>query len=304
MQNISAINAIMNINYIKTFIAVYRAGSFIDVAKEQNIAPSSVSRSISSLEEILKTRLFQRTTRSLIPTQAGEAYFANIEPLVEEIALINQSLVDATTKPSGRLRITTSVSYGQIIIAPKLASFRKKYPDIQLELILSDGRIDIINDQIDLAIRHGRLPDSSLITRKLTNVNYHLVSSNKYLEQHGAPKKPQDILKHDLVTFTYDDFKHSWTFKKHNVSQDIPLKPVLTATNASVIRQCVREGLGIALLADWTISDDLRSGKLVKILPDWQISGTSTDTSIWLIYPSKKFIPAKTKAFTEFLLKN
>ena len=304
MQNIGAINAIMNIDYIKTFIAVYRAGSFVEVAKEQNLAPSSVSRSIATLEEILKTRLFQRTTRSLTPTQAGEAYFEKMEPLIEEIDLVNQSLIDATTKPSGRLRVTTSVSYGQIVLAPKLAAFREQYPDIQLELILSDGRIDIINDQIDLAIRHGSLPDSSLITRKLTDVKYRLVSSNKYLEQREAPKTPQDLENHELVTFIYDDFRHSWTFETNEVSQSVPVQPVLTATNASAIRQCVRDGLGIALLADWTVLEDLQSGRLVELLTDWQISGVTTETAIWLVYPSNRFTPAKTRVFTDFLLKN
>jgi len=303
LQNISAIKAIMNIEYIKTFIAVYRAKSFVEVAKDQCRAPSSVSRSIATLESILKTRLFQRTTRSLTPTQAGEVYFEKMEPLIEEMELVNQSLFDDTTKPSGHLRITTSVSYGQVVIAPKLAAFHEQFPDIQLELILSDGHIDIINEQIDIAIRHGQLPDSSLIVRKLTDVKYHLVSSEKYLKKHRAPKKPEDLQEHELVTFTYDDFKYNWTFEKNEDIQSIAVQSVLTATNATAIRQCVRDGLGIALLAGWTIQEDLESGKLVELLPDWQVSGARSDTAIWLVYPSNRFTPAKTKAFTEFLLK-
>jgi len=294
----------MNINYIKTFIAVYRTRSFIEVAKDQSVAASSVSRSIATLESILKTRLFQRTTRSLTPTQSGEAYFEKMEPLIEELDLVNQSLKDATAKPSGRLRVSMSVSYGQIVIAPKLAAFRKQYPDIQLELILSDNQVDLVNDQIDLAIRHGNLPDSSLVTRKLTDVKYRLVSSLKYLEQHGTPKEPQDLKEHELVTFTYDDFKHNWRFDVNETTQNIPIRPVLTASNASIIRQCIRDGLGIALLADWTISDDLKSGKLEELFKEYQISGASKDTAVWLIYPSRMFKPAKTTAFIDFLLKN
>jgi len=226
---INAINAIMNIEHIKTFITVYRVGSFVEVAKEKNIAPSSISRSIATLEEILNTRLFQRTTRKLTPTQAGEAYFQKIEPLIDEISLVNQSIIDSTAKPSGRLRITTSVSYGQIVIAPILTTFRKQYPDIQLELILSDGHIDIINEQIDLAIRHGSLLDSSFITRKLTDVKYHLVSNRKYLNKNGVPQVPQDLKNHDLVTFTYNDFRHYWSFETDDISHNIPVEPVLSA---------------------------------------------------------------------------
>jgi len=283
----------MNIDNMKTFLAVYRAGSFVKVAKDRNVAPSSISRAIAALEESLKTRLFQRSTRQLTPTLAGEAYFEKIEPLIDEINLINQSLIDTTTKPSGRLRITSSVSYGQVVIAPKLAEFRKQYPDIQLELVLSDGRIDLINDQIDLAIRHGSLEDSNLI---------HLVTSHKYIEQHGIPSAPDELKEHDLVTFTYNDFKHSWSFNKGDVSQSISIEPVLTASNALAIQECVREGLGIALLADWTVENDLKSGALVELLTDWKISGSTDDTSIYLLSPSNRFIPAKTKVFTEFLL--
>jgi len=304
MQKINAINAFMNIDYIKTFIAVYRAGSFVSVANDHNQAASSVSRSIAALENILKTRLFQRTTRSLTPTQAGEAYFEKMEPLIEEMELVNQSLIDARTKPSGRLRISTSVSYGQLVLAPKIAAFQKEYPDIQLELILSDDRVDLINEQIDLAIRHGSLPDSGLISRKLTDVKYHLVTSKKYLSENITPRNPKDLQQHNLVTFTYNDFRHNWVFEKGKSIEHISVQPVLTATNAAVIRQTVKAGLGIALLADWTVCDDLESGNLMELLTNWRISGTSTESAIWLIYPSNRFVPEKTKVFADFLLSN
>lgn len=292
----------MNLDYIKMFIAVYRAGSFIEVANEQGLAPSSVSRSIGALENALKTRLFQRTTRSLMPTREGEAYFQKIVPLVEEIELAHQSLMDSAAKPSGRLRVTTSVSYGQIMIAPRLASFRQHFPNIDLELILSDGHLDLINDQIDLAIRHGSLSDSSLVARKLADVAYHLVCSPRYLEQRSRPRKPEDLHAHELITFTYEDFRHKWVFKKKEMSQGLSIKPALTVSNAATIRQCARDGAGIALLADWTISDDLQSGRLIKVLPDWRISGTASASAIWLVYPSNRFVPAKTRAFADFLL--
>jgi len=292
----------MNIDQIKTFLAVYRTKSFVEVAKEQNVAPSSISRSIAMLESILKTRLFQRTTRNLTATQAGEIYFKKMEPLIEEIDLVNQSLINSTAQPSGLLRITSSVSYGQAVIAPILTEFQKKYPDIQLELILSDSRIDIINDQIDIAIRHGALPDSNLIARKLTDVQYKLVSSKGYLDKFGIPQEPEDLKSHNLVTFTYDGFKHNWVFKNNYESKKIAIQPVLTTTNALAIQQSIYKGLGIALLADWTVSEGLKSGELVELFSDWKISGETTETAIWLVYPSNKFIPAKTKAFANFLL--
>jgi len=304
MHYIDAKNAIMYIDSIKAFIAVYRAGSFVEVANDWNVAPSSISRSVASLEANLNTRLFQRTTRNLTPTQEGERYFEQISPLIEEVDLVHQSLIDTTATPSGHLRVTASVSYGQIVIAPKLKAFRKQYPNIELELTLSDGHIDLISDQVDVAIRHGSLDDSSLVARKLADVTYHLVSSKAYIDQNGVPRKPEDLQQHELVTFAYENFRHAWKFEVDGVSQSIPIKPIMTVTNAATIRQSVRDGVGIALLADWTIQDDLRSGKLVEILPKWKVQGLSTDTAVWLVYPSRRFVPAKTRAFIEFILDN
>lgn len=292
----------MNTDYIKTFLAVYRAGSFVEVAKDQNLAPSAVSRSISALENLLKTRIFQRTTRNLTPTRAGEIYFERIAPLIEEMDLTHQSLIDAAATLSGRLRVTASVTYGQVVIAPQLKLFRERNPNIEVEFLLSDGQVDLVNGQVDIAIRHGNLHDSTLVARKLANVNYRLVSSKTYLEQNGIPKSPDDLRQHELVTFVYDNYRYAWVFKANGDTCTLPIKPALTISSAAAIRQCVIEGAGISLLADWMIEEDLSKGRLVERLPDLKVSGVSSDSAIWLVYPSSRFIPAKSKAFANFLL--
>ncbi len=292
----------MHIDQIKTFLAVYRAGSFIDVANEKNIAPSSVSRAVASLEEALKTRLFQRTTRKLVPTQAGAIYFEKMVPLIEEMDLVNQSLTDVSTTPSGRLRVTASVSYGQIMLAPKLSAFRTLYPKIELELILSDTRIDLVENQIDVSIRHGALPDSSLVARKLTGVSYRLVASHSYLDRFGIPDTPDELGQHELVTFTYQDYRSTWMFQQGDALKSVVIKPGTRITNAAAIRECVLNGQGIALLANWTIRDDIALDTLSTVLPDWQVRGTSDDSAIWIVYPSNRFIPAKTRVFVDYIL--
>lgn len=292
----------MNTDQIHTFIAVYRAQSFIAVAKERNVAPSSITRAIAALETQLATRLFQRSTRSVTPTEAGDAYYMQMSPLMEAFDEAHDSLAQLGAGPSGRLRVSASVSYGQIVIAPLLKAFRECYPDIDLELILSDRRVDIISEQIDIAIRHGRLPDSALTARKLSDVTYKLVSSPEYLSQNAKIKTPDDLTEHDLLTFTYDDFRYEWTFQKKDEVKTLPISPVITISNAGAIRQCVERGMGIALLADWTVSADLASGKLVEVLPKWDVSGLAQNTMIWLVYPSSRFVPAKTRAFVDFIV--
>jgi len=292
----------MKTEQIKTFLAVYRAGDFISVAKERNVAPSSITRSVAALEATLKTQLFQRSTRSLRPTEAGDNYYRLMGPIMEEFDHAHDKLREDDLGPSGHLRVTASVSYGQIVIAPRLKKFRERYPNIELDLILSDGRIDLISEQIDVAIRHGRLPDSSLTARKLTDVTYKLVASPDYLSQNSKISSPESLKAHELITFGYEDFRDEWHFIKNDVQQAIAITPAIKISNAVAIRQCVRDGVGVALLADWTVEDDIKSKKLVRLLPLWTASGSTKDTAIWLVYPSSRYTPAKSKAFIDFML--
>ena len=292
----------MNTDHIKTFLAVYQAGSFVSVAKERNVAPSSITRSIAALEGILKTRLFQRSTRKIMPTEAGVAYYRRMLAIMDEFDDAHDTLAARASGPSGRLRVTASVSYGQIIIAPQLPKFREQFPDVDLELILSDGRMNLIAEQIDVALRHGRLPDSSLTAKKLSDVSYHLVASPNYLANRPSITRPEDLATKDIVTFSYDDFRAEWLFEHKGVSQSVPIKPSLTISNSGAIRECVLNDAGISLLADWTISEDLKNGTLIEVLPKWRASGTSQNSAIWIVYPSSRFVPAKTRAFVDFMV--
>ncbi len=294
----------MNIDTIKIFISTYQTHSFAAVAKDLNVSPSSISRSITTLENELKVRLFQRTTRKLTATQEGELFYYRVLPLVEEIARLAQDLRLTASTPSGKIRITASTSYGQIVLAPLLNKFHHAYPDIDIEIILSDHRLDMVVEQIDLAIRHGALPDSSLIARKLKNVSYSLVATPEFLASKREILTPNDITQYSLISFTYQGFSKQWTFKKDSKEYRINIQPKLTISNAAAIKECVKNNFGIAMLADWTIKNDIQSGSLVSVLPDWSVSGNDENTSIWLIQPSRNFIPDKVQVFKEFLLKH
>lgn len=291
----------MNTDHIKIFLAVYRAQSFVAVAKDRNVSPSSITRAVAALESSLSTRLFQRSTRIVTPSEAGDAYYKRIAPIIDAFDETHDNLTQRISGPSGRLRVTASVSYGQIVIAPKLSAFRERFPDIELELILSDSRVDIISEQIDVAIRLGRLPDSALTARKLSDVTYKLVASPDYLSGRDPVNAPEDLARHDLITFTYSDFRYEWRFQKRDVQQLMPITPCMTISNAVAIQHCIRDGMGIALLADWTVAKDLKSGRLTEILPQWRLSGANQDTSVWIVYPSSRYIPAKTRAFVDFI---
>ena len=294
----------MDIDQIRLFISVYKAQSFAAVAKELNIAPSSVSRAIASLEEKLQTRLFQRTTRSLAPTQSGEHYYHRVEVLIEELELAQQEIVAQNSEPFGTLRVTASTSFGQTVLAPLMEGFHAQYPKIRVEMTLSDSQSNIIDDQFDLAVRHGNLSDSSFIARKLIDVRYLLVANKEYLESSFSPQAPQDIQNHRLISFGYSNFNKEWIFRRGQKTETVPIKPILTITAASAIKECITGGFGISLLPDWIVRKELKNKELVSILDDWHITGKNLNNAIWLLYPTRTFIPAKTSAFMEYLQTN
>ena len=304
MQITNAVGARMNLDHIQLFILVYKAKSFASVAKKLNVAPSSVSRAIAGLEEQLQARLFQRTTRTLTPTQLGEDYFHRVEALIDELELARDEVFNQNSEPFGSIKVTASTSFGQKVLSPLLNGFLERYPKIRLDLVLSDAQVNVIDDRFDLAIRHGALRDSSLVARKLMDVRYTLVASPNYLARSAKIVKPRDILAHRLISFAYSSFNTEWRFKKDELIESIPIEPVLTMTTASAIQTATENDAGIALLPNWAIKDQLKAKKLIDIFPDWQVAGEDFYASIWLIYASKRFLPVKTRAFIDYLLAN
>ncbi len=169
-------------------------------------------------------------------------------------------------------------------------------------MVLSDRYLDLVGERIDVAIRHGALDDSSLAQRKLCDVRYFVVASPTYLADAKQIRSPQDIQHHPIVTFSLDGYKTNWRFRKGGTETSVSLNPAVTVSNAAVIGQCLREGIGLGLLADWTIENDLGDGSLVKVLPKWEAAGASFESSVWLVYPSRAYIPQKVRVFTDMLI--
>ena len=291
----------MNVKLIHIFLAVYRTGSFAAVAEEENVAPSSISRAISKLEDRLAVRLFNRTTRTLSPTEAGDLYYHKVAPLIEELYSSEQEIADHAQAPSGRLRVTASVSFGQLLLIPLIKEFKTLHPGIELDLYLTDHRTDIIGEKIDIAIRHGDITDNSLIVRKLMDVQYLLAASPAYLGKHDPIEKPEDLAKHSLISFTLEDYKSFWRFQKPDHTFELPIHSAISVSNASAIRALLKDDLGIALLANWTIASDLSDGTLMQVLPTWDVAATSFNQTISLVMPSRAYTPMKTRVFIDFL---
>lgn len=295
-------DALMNLSTLQIFVEVMRQKGFAAVARDRNVDPSSVSRTIASLENELGIRLFQRTTRRLSPTEAGMAYFERIEPLVEEMQQAIAIAADVSGQPKGTLRVTASVSFGLKCIIPLLADFEKMYPELAVDLLLTDAVVDLLAERIDVAVRLGRLADSSLIAQRLRQTRYFVCASPEYIKQWGQPDEPRDIERHNCLLFPLAGFRTRWLFRASNrETREVPVRGRITISNAIALQQCALAGIGLALLPQWLVGDDLSTGKLISVFSDYEVTATDFSTAAWLVYPSRAYTPLKVRAFINFL---
>lgn len=293
----------MEIGQLRIFVSVANAGGFAAAADALDLTASKVTRAVAKLETSLGVRLLNRTTRTVSLTEAGQDFLTRIVPTLDEIDAAAELARRGTADLTGVLRVGASVSFGQTVIAPALPKFRAEHPHLAIDLILSDAMTDIVADRVDVAVRHGALDDSTLIAQKLKHVSYRLVSSPGYLSEAKPIRSPADIAHHPCLTYPYPAFRSEWRFQRGSQQKDIEIHPMMRVSNAAALAACVTSGMGLALLADWLVDRDIEEGRLVNVLPDWSASGagTESDPALWIVTPSRAFVPAKTKAFVEFL---
>ncbi len=292
----------MDLSKLNIFIEVIRHGSFAETGRALDLDASLVSRAISQLETELGVRLFQRTTRNLSPTEEGLKFYSQVEPLVSELFQARINLQDQKNKPSGTLRITSPVSLGLLLINPLLPKFHKMYPEIQIEYLITDSVLNLLEERIDVAIRFGHLNDSSFISQKLFDLKYIVCASPTYLKKHSNILKPSDLEKHNCLQFLIPGFDSGWKFKsKDQQIEPINIRGNYRASNALALKDAAIRGSGLTLLAKILIEDELKSGQLVNVFPKHEVTATDFGAKSWVLYPSKNYVPHKTKLFIDFL---
>jgi DNA-binding transcriptional LysR family regulator len=295
----------MDISVLQIFVEVVRQGSFAAVARDRNIDPSSVSRMIAGLEAELGVRLLQRTTRQLSPTEAGMSYFERIEPLIEEIQQATDIATDVSGQPQGTLRVTASGSFGIKCIVPLLPKFEQLYPELTIDLLLTDAVVDLLAERIDVAVRLGLMADSTLIAQHLMPTHYVVCASPMYLKKAGKLQAPKDLVNHNCLLFPLAGFRSRWIFQdRQGELSEIPVAGRTIISSAIALQQCAIAGMGLALLPNWLIDDDLQTGSLVNVFSDYQVTATNFSTAAWLVYPSRAYVPLKVRIFMEFLKKS
>lgn len=292
----------MDFENVRVFVDVMEHGSFAAVARQRNVDPSSISRSVASLESQLGFRLFQRTTRKIAPTEAASEYFSRVKDLIGEFDRASEAALDLVSLPNGSLRITACTSFGQRVLAPILPEFRALYPDLTLELLLMDSHVDLIKEKIDIAVRFGQRPEGDFISQKLVSRRFYVCASPTYLKTIGTPKGPGDLSKLDCLLFSLPGYCSTWKFRDtHNNTFDVPVTGHLLISHGLTMTACAVAGLGPALLPDWLCQDEIKSGLLIDMFPDYACTATEFDTAAWLIYQKCSYLPVKTRVFIDFL---
>ena len=292
----------MEIDSVKVFVDVMKLGSFAAVARQRQVDPSSISRSISSLEDELGFRLFQRTTRSLSPTEAANEYFTRVEGLIDEFDLASEAAMDLVSMPTGTLRVTACTSFGQRILAPIMPELRSRFPDLTVDLNLVDHAVDIIEEKVDLAVRFGSRPEGDFVVSKLVPRHFRVCASPAYIERCGRPEGPSELTDRDCLLFSMPGYRSAWKFRRKGEAVfSVPVAGHLLISHGVTMTECTVAGLGPALLPDWLCGREIAAGQLVDLFPDYECTATEFNTSAWLVYPSRSYVPVKLRVFIDFL---
>lgn len=282
------------------FVRVVEAGSFSEVARQMGATPSAVSRSLSRLERALGTQLLQRTTRKLGLTPSGAEILQHCTNIVSAARAVMAIGGHHHEEPQGLVRICVPKAIGRSLIHPHMKDFLRAYPSVDVQLILDDRALDLVEHNIDLALRVTETPPVGLIGRQLMSIEHMICASPDYLAQHAPPATPKDLSAHSCICLGENPGDARWKFVKDGQSVSVEVRGRYTANNTGVRLEAVREGLGIGSLPDFTAQDDLKSGRVVRLLPEWRFVTHYTGT-LWLLYTPTRYVPAKLRVLIEHL---
>lgn len=281
---------------ITVFARIVGTGSLSAAARDLGMSTAVVSRRLAALEARLGVRLVNRTTRSLHLTDEGAAYYETCNRVLADIEEADAAVTAGRAEPRGVLRVALPASFGHQHVAPLIPKFAERYPDVQLALSLSDRAVNVVEEGFDLAVRIADLADSSLAARKLAPNRRVVCASPAYLARHGEPSTPDDLARHNCLA---TDFTMNWDYRGPDGEPgSVRVSGRYACDNWEVLREWALAGLGIALKSTWDVRRHLEDGSLVSVLPGYTFA---SDVAIYAVYPHRRHLPAKTRAFIEFL---
>jgi DNA-binding transcriptional LysR family regulator len=282
---------------IKAFSQVVESKSFVKAAERLDLSTTAVSRYVADLEGHLQTRLLQRTTRRLGLTETGRAFHERCVQILAELEEAEREAAQEAIVPRGTIRLTTSVNFGMHQVTPAIAAFLARHSEVKLDVSLSDRIVDIVEEGFDIAIRIGGTGGQNLVARKLGEMRLVACASPDYITRHGAPATPEDLVRHNCLTYEYA-LRDAWTFRDAaGRERAVRVAGSLNSNNGDLLVAAAAQGAGITLEPDFIVGPELKKGGLVRVLESFE----APVSPIYAVYPSRRYLPAKVRAFVDFL---
>lgn len=282
---------------MQAFRRVVELGSFAAAAREADLSNAVVSKYVAQLEQQLGTRLLQRTTRQLSLTEAGQRYYQTVVHVLDELAVAELQIRDASSRPKGTLRLNAPMSFGLLHVAPLLPMFAERYPEIDIDLSLGDQVQDLVEEGFDMALRiRERLEDSSLVAKPLATVQRVLCAAPAYLTKAGEPKHPHDLRTHNCLRYSLATDSQRWQFGRDGEPIEVAVRGSLNANNSLALLASVQAGCGIALLPRFLAGPALQRQELVALLPDYQLAART----LYAVVPSRRGLTQKVQRLLAF----
>ncbi|KZB70803.1 MULTISPECIES: LysR family transcriptional regulator [Thalassospira] len=280
------------------FVLLVRKGSLSAAAQELNLSPPAVSKRLAKLEDRLGVRLLNRTTRRISLTSEGDAYFQSAEQIMRQIDDLEQRVSHASETPSGLLRVNATFGFGREYVAPVVSEFSHLYPEVEVQLLLSDMPMNMVEEGIDLGIRFGGLPNSRIRARKLQGNRRFLCAAPSYLKRHGTPKSLSDLAQHNCIILRQDKDVHDlWKLQRGQHSETVKVHGTLSSNDGEIALRWVLDGHGIMMRSEWDISRHVKQDRLSLVLPQY----AHVDADIYAVYPERHNLSAKVRIFIDFL---
>lgn len=281
---------------MEVFVRVVEAGSFSAAARDLRIGQPNVSKLIAALEERLEVRLLVRTTRQLHPTEAGQAFYERARRTLEEASEAETAARGMGKGLDGRLRVSAPVTFARLHVIPRIGDFLDAHPKLRVDFVLDDRFVDLMGENIDVALRGGELSDSSLTARKLATCARLVVASPAYLARMGTPSTPADLLDHTALVYTQGLIAEEWHFRGASGDASVRIPTRLSFSAAEGVREAVIAGLGLAISSRWVIQPELADGSVVPVLTDWTLPAAD----LWALFPTGRLPTAKARAFVNW----
>lgn len=283
---------------MRSFVRVVETGSFSTVAREQDTNQATISKRVAALEAELGTRLLVRGSRSHKLTEAGQSYYERAVNILNEIEEAESEARSLTSMPRGRLRITVPSLFGSLYVAPLISEFLATFPEIRLDMSFSEKMVNLVEENIEVAIRLGELKDSSMIARRLGSYKLIIVASPNYLKKHSEPQHPRELSKHNCLVYTLGSHGAVWSFTNQKADSSVNVSGNFQCDTGFGLMEMVLANAGIAFMPSWLVASHIESGQLIHILKNYFQS-----YPINAVYPQNRYISLKTKCFIDFMEK-